>query len=374
MRIHRLDVTNFRNYHQARLTLPGGLVLVLGPNGAGKTNLMEAVGVAATGRSPRGAADADLIRHGADRCSVQVEALHRRGTTEVAVTVAAPGTKRLLLNGGPVRRRSELLGHLPLVTFFPDDLVLVKGTPSRRRRFLDLLIAQCRPRHAAEVQQYAAVLRQRNSLLGDIRRGQTGKELADLFDEQLVQAGVSIIARRLHFVKELEKAGAPLQRAVGGEELGLTYMLAGREPRSIATTDSDSVSTGELALWAQEQLQHLRGEEIRRGYTLWGPHRDDLVILLDGRDARMFASQGQQRTVVLALKMSEIELLTGVHGETPLVILDDVLSELDQRRTQALLHHLAQVEQVFITATEHPPGVPGGAAVLAVAGGQVQQR
>lgn len=371
MRIHRLEIEDFRNYRQARLTLPAGLVLIVGPNGTGKTNLMEAVGLAATGRSPRGAADGDLIRHGAGRCRVRVEARHRRGAIEVEAVIAAPGTKRLLLNGRPVRRRSDLLGHLPLVTFFPDDLALVKGTPSLRRRFLDLLISQCRPRHAAEVQQYASVLRQRNSLLGDIRRGSASKELADLFDEQLVRAGVSIIVRRLHFVKELEKVGAPIQEAVGEEKLGLAYSLAGREPRTLETVDLPAED--QLAGWAQEQIEHLRQEEIRRGYTLWGPHRDDLVIRLDGRDARMYASQGQQRTVVLALKMSEIRLLTGMHGETPLVILDDVLSELDQRRTDALLHHLAQVEQVFLTATRQPDGVAAGAAVLAVAGGQVLQ-
>lgn len=371
MRIHRLDIKDFRNYHQARLMLPAGLVLILGPNGAGKTNLMEAVGVAATGRSPRGAADGELIRHGAGGCSVQVEARHRRGTTEVEVTIASPGTKRLLLNGSPVRRRSDLLGHLPLVTFFPDDLALVKGTPSGRRRFLDLLIAQCRPRHAVEVQQYAAVLRQRNSLLGDIRRGHSGKDLADLFDEQLVRTGASVITRRLHFMKELEDAGAPIQQAVGGEALGLVYALAGRDTRTVET--AYLLSEDELAGWAHEQLRQLREEEIRRGYTLWGPHRDDLVILLDGRNARMYASQGQQRTVVLAFKMSEIQLLTRVHGETPLVILDDVLSELDDRRTQALLDHLNEVEQVFITATQQPAAVAGSAAVLAVTAGQVRQ-
>lgn len=368
MHVEQLQLFNFRNYADVLLDLPAGRILIVGPNGAGKTNLIEAVAVAALGRSPRAAVDTEVVRHRAEGCKIALVAQGSEGPVDVKLTVSPTGSKSIIVNGRPLRRRADLLGRLPLVTFFPDDLGLVKGAPEQRRRFLDLIAAQCEPRHIADVQVYERILRQRNRLLRDIRLGHGKKILLDTFDEQFAGAGAAVVHRRLRFMVRLQHASAPLQQAIGGEGLSLSYILAGRDSHQVDRT----LEISSVLAWAQQQLTLIRDDELKRGYSLWGPHRDDLSILLDGHSARFYGSQGQQRTIVLALKAGEIELLTNAHRETPLVILDDVLSELDERRVTALLQQLAGVEQVFVTATALRDEYEGPITILAVSDGTVQ--
>ncbi|HEY8551901.1 MAG TPA: DNA replication/repair protein RecF [Thermaerobacter sp.] len=392
MVVRRVVLRQFRSYDEAALELEPGLTLLVGPNGVGKTNLLEAIHFAATGRSPRTVREAELIRAGAAACYVRLEwddPVAGRRTVEIALH--RQRGKALRLDGRPRRRLADLHGALPVVYFAPETLALVKGGPAARRDFLDRLLLQVLPGYGALLNDYHRVLAQRNQLLRDIRAGRAAASLLAIWDEPLVRHGTAIRRRRRELVDELAPlvTAAAARIGVGGAKgagvVELVYVVGDALPRGHGSgaerrdpetgtppasppgavaeggghpTDAadppeprPATAPGEGEVAPREPVPDPR-EEVLRGTTLWGPQRDDVAVRLDGWDARAFASQGQQRALALALTLAEVELIRRRLGRWPVVLLDDVLSELDGRRRRQLLASLADLPQVIVTATD----------------------
>lgn len=348
MRIDALELTSFRNYQRLMLPLPGQLHLFLGGNGQGKTNLLEAIYLVAAGRSMRAARDEEMIAWDSSEARVRVRAQSLQGAYDLEMNLTRRG-KRAFVNGNWVRRLGELLEYLSAVLFVPDDLDLVKGRPEARRRFLDAQLVQALPAYRDALAGFQRVLRQRNRLLEQLAAGDRAASSLEVWDAAFVDHATRVMGRRMEAVAALSPLAAEAHSRVAGEkELALRY-----RPYFAASEDEAlPLSEDELQARVMASLQRAREEELRRGTSLVGPQRDDLEITLDGRPARLYASQGEQRTVVLACKIAELELMARYLGEYPVLLLDDVLSELDARRQAAFVQVAIGRTQTLVTSTE----------------------
>lgn len=339
MRLRRLQLHNHRNYAQLDLTPGPGVNVFVGANGQGKTNLLEAVAMLALSSSPRARREHEVVGPvtGASRIEAEVETAGK--TVEVAISLALEGdrTRRVVEVDGAKRRAYDLPGHLRVTLFWPDDLGLVKAGPELRRRFLNQMLVQIEPGYARSLTGLRRVLEQRNSLLKRMAAGGgDGEDVLDAWDRELVEVGGEIARARQKAVTELAPEAARSHAEIGhGERLEISYE---GPPTDLA-----------------EAVHNSRAEDLRRGSTSVGPHRDDLRLLLGGQEARSYASQGQQRTVVVSLKLAEAALVARRTGERPVLLLDDVLSELDESRRAALLQQVAGGGQVIITSVETEP-------------------
>ncbi|HEY8449233.1 MAG TPA: DNA replication/repair protein RecF [Bacillota bacterium] len=373
VRLTQLVLKTFRNYERCELEFPPGLVWIVGPNASGKTNLLEAIHFACTATSPRTRSDAELVRWGCDGFAIDAFVAVGARRHHIAVRFGGGRGKEVRLDGVPVARRSQLLEITGAVCFEPDDLDLVKGSPGGRRRLIDRLGCYGDRVYAADLVEFAQLLEQRNHLLRDVRARRTAADLAGLFDDQYLECVARLRARRLRTLMQLEPLLQAGLNALGGREpLSLRYLEDGHEEHPLR---DETLSPEYWVERGRARLQSLAGEERQRGQTLWGPQRDDVRFLLDGRDARAFASQGQQRSLVLAVKHAEIELLERALGSTPLLLLDDVFSELDGARSAALWQRVLGQEQVFVTSTDAagPPAGAEPAAVYRVRSGRVER-
>jgi DNA replication and repair protein RecF len=353
--VRHLQLGSFRSWERVDLALGPGPTVFVGGNGEGKTNLVEAVGYLATMSSHRVSSDAPMVRHGADQAVVR--AALRRGDRELLVEIEInPGrANRIRVNRAPLPRPRELLGLVRTVLFAPEDLSLVRGDPTERRRFLDELLVTRTPRLAGVRADYDRVLKQRNALLKTARMAR-GKaiETLDVWDGHLTDLGGQLLAARLRLIADLAPHMAQAYAAVagaGGAPAGLGYSstvpLAG---------DGTAVSPGTALPSAEEltgamsaRVAERRGDELDRGMTLVGPHRDDLVIHLGPAPAKGFASHGESWSLALALKLATFALVRG-DGEDPILILDDVFATLDAPRRAALAAVARSAEQTLITA------------------------
>src|SRR4051812_35399227 len=349
MHVRHLSLTDFRSYTQVELDLEPGITALVGPNGQGKTNLVEAVGYLATLDSHRVATDAPLVRSGAERAVVRATVVRDGRETLVEVEITPGKANRARLGGAPVPRAREILGTLRTVLFAPEDLAIVKGDPSERRRYLDELLVARSPRYAAVGADYAGVLKQRTALLktaGAARRsGGSALRTLDVWDEHLATAGAALLAGRLDLVEALrplvDKAYTAVSR--GGATAGLEY-ASSLPDDSLASRDRDVLAAALAAAVAGS-----REAELDRGVTLVGPHRDDLVLGLGALPARGYASHGESWSFALALRLASYDLLRADGGE-PVLILDDVFAELDDSRREQLADLVAPAEQVVVTA------------------------
>jgi len=355
VRVDRLWITDFRNYTAIELELVPGLTVVVGPNGSGKTNLLEAVGYLATLASFRGAPREALVREGADRAVVRAEADRDGRALLLEAEIGGRGGDRVLVNRQPLRRARELLGALRVTVFSPDDLALVKGGPGERRRLLDDALVALHPKHDTLRSALDRVLRQRNTLLRQAG-GRLTPEVAatlDVWDAQLVETGEALATARVDLVHRLEPR---LDKAYG--------RLAGD-----GATDGAAGAVGARyeAPWRAAglatALAAARADELRRGVSLVGPQRDDLALTIAGLPARTHASQGEQRSLALALRLAAHELVADATGTPPVLLLDDVFSELDPARSAALLAHLPAGQGLLTTAGVLPPGLEAGRVV-----------
>lgn len=318
-----------------------------GPNAAGKTSLLEAIVLLAWGRSHRTSTDGELIRWGTDLA--RIEGRLGGDTLELAVVRAgatgSAGRKRIRVNG-IARRATSLSDHLRVVVFAPEEMLLVAGSPSLRRAALDQVAAARSPRFADAQTTYTRTLQQRNSLLRAIREEGASRDELRYWDSSFVEAGGEIVAHRLQLLADLAGPLAAAHAEIAPDEaaadtgLGLRYVtnapaLPGESPRDSLT----------------RRLAETADKEVWNGSTLVGPHRDDIAFELGGRDLAGFASRGQQRTAILAFKLAELDLLTGLDGRPPLLLLDDVFSELDPERRAHLVRRIAELPQAFITTT-----------------------
>ncbi len=343
MRVERLELVDFRSYRGATLDLADGVTVLVGPNGRGKTNLIEALHRVAVGASHRVAGDTALVREGATDAVIRV-ALRtdddRRRTIDLQL---GSGRTRAQVDGQAVRRATEALGVLRVIAFAPEDLAIVRGDPSDRRRFLDQLLSQRRTSYAAALADYERVLRQRNTLLKDLRGGRGAETTLAPWTDQLVAHGAPLVAARLAAVAALRRPVALAHERLTGSDVPIT--LAYRADAEL--TEDDDVTT--IAAAMHDALTRVADEERRRGVTLVGPHRDELVITLDGLPARTTASQGEAWSVALACKVGSAPLLTGV-GDRPVLLLDDVFSELDETRRARVAALCEEFDQVLVTA------------------------
>lgn len=360
MFVRELYVKNFRNYREATVEAPPGLIFVVGPNGAGKTNLLEALHFVAVGRSFRTSRDRDLLREdAAEPLTARATVRGSRGEQTFELTYDGTG-KRAALNGEVLPRLLDYVGNLPLVAFGPDDLELVKGDPAARRRFLDVWLSQESRDYRYTLHRYYTVLRSRNALLA---RGAPAAE-REPFDDDLVASGAHLTRLRAAAGETLAPQAAAAYRELAPEEEGLAVAY-------VPALSSAAGAEEEIAARFGRELAALREEETRRGQTLLGPHRDDLDLRLQGREARRFASEGQQRTAALSLRLAQFRLLARSRGEPPLLLLDDVASELDASRQSRLGRALEGAEQTWLTSTEPLTGVEPEANIT-ISEGQIE--
>ena len=355
MHVSALSLTDFRSYAQVDVDLRPGVTTFVGANGQGKTNLVEAVGYVATLDSHRVSTDAPLVRFGAERAVVRAQVVRDDRPTLVEIEINPGKANRARINRGPVPRPREVLGLLRTVLFAPEDLALVKGDPSERRRFLDDLLVARTPRMAGVRSDYDRVLKQRNALLktaSAARRGGAGASEAlrtlEVWDSHLASAGAEILAARLDLVEAL----APLvdtsydTLSSGGGPASIGYVSSlGPDVKLVA--DRAALTDALLAAVADR-----RRDELDRGVSLVGPHRDDLVLRLGEAPAKGYASHGESWSYALALRLASYDLLRhdGSPGGEPVLVLDDVFAELDSARRERLGELASQAEQVLVTA------------------------
>ena len=374
MHVSKLAVTDFRSYAEAYVELAPGPTAFIGPNGQGKTNLVEAVGYAATLASHRVAADAPLVRSGAERAVVRCEVQRDGRATLVEIEINPGKANRARLNKSPVPRPREVLGVLRTVLFAPEDLALVKGDPDARRRFLDDLLISRSPRYHGVRADYERVLKQRNTLLktsGAAVRAQRGGggdlRTLDAWDEHLAKHGAELLAGRIEIIDTLrplvDKAYDAVSGGGGPTRLDYKWSLG---PDTPLVPDRDMLASAIAA-----EVSRLRPQELERGVSLVGPHRDDMVLSIGDFPAKGYASHGESWSLALALRLGSHDLLTADGGE-PVLILDDVFAELDTRRRDRLAELVAGCEQVLVTAAvmgDVPEQLVGGR--FDVMGGQV---
>lgn len=357
VQIERLILGDFRNYEQLDVQPAPGINVLFGRNAQGKTNLLESVLLLSLGKSPRTSRDVELIRRGETRAAVTADLVKRDSSGRLQMLLNADGPKRILWNDAPLRPR-DALGILNAVSFFPDDLYLVKGGPGERRRLLDVLLCQADARYRRHLSALQRILRHRNTQLKALQGRFDGGDLLHVWTEQLRAEAVPLLVRRAEAVRRLGEHAAQLHANItdGDENLQLVYkpfFAADDAPASPDWEDAAAMDT----LFRQAAAGAER-DELRRGVSLIGPQRDDVRFIIGGVDARTFASQGQQRTAVLALKLAELEFLWEETAENPVLLLDDVLSELDERRRAFLLASVADNVQTFVTAVQAEPLPP----------------
>lgn len=370
MRLIALRVWNFRNLAQASLEPHPSLNVIVGANAQGKTNLLEAIYYLSALRPLRPVRESDLIRWGTTEARLYARYTHDGLSDELQLRLPRDGKRSLMLNEQPITRQSGFVGTLPVVCFTAQDLEIVRGEPADRRRFLDTELSVLSHRYLYSLAQYRRVLDQRNNLLRAHTEGTATLDSLPEWNLQLVKYGARLFQARRRFLDQLCHSASEVHQALtgGNESLQLVYQpgLPMREP--IPEKEEDWANAFATA------LRQVEMEEIRRATTLVGPHRDDFLILVAGTEARTFASQGQQRTCALSLRLSEVPLIESLREEPPIVLLDDVFSDLDPQRRARLVAYLQPRTQTFITCTDlgfFEPAVLESARLFCVEKGQV---
>ena len=369
MHLSQLSLANVRTYTRLELSLDRGIHVIAGENATGKSNLLDAVAMLATTRSYRGAHDLDLINWSAledeplpgARIVGHVEAVSGTTTLEISVVageVAADGSRRASRRfrvNGVARRASDLIGQLRVVMFSAADLAIISGSPAGRRKYLDLTISQFDPAYVRASQRYSRVLQQRNSLLRTLRDRRGGLDELAFWDDELSASGAVIVQARAHALARLGEDAAARYPALGAENetLAVCYRPALPDELSEATRGHDFEARFRAA------IEEGRQQDVWRGATRIGPHRDDIAFEISGHDAAVSGSRGQQRTAALALRLSEVALSADTTGDAPVLLLDDILSELDARHRERVLHAAYEVDQVLITTPDPDRPDPG---------------
>lgn len=341
MIINSLAVKDFKNYENEKIVFADGINILYGDNAAGKTNILEAIFLFAAGKSFRGGKDKDFIRFGKDNAYCEIGFGSLIGDCSMGLRLFKNSKKQITRSGAPVTKLSEFLGVFRAVIFTPDHLNLVKGSPEFRRRFIDMAICQSFPRFVAAASEYNRVLAQKNALL---KNRLNSDELLDVYNEHLSMLSAQITLNRQKYIKKLESESKIFLNDMTGESENLTLEYCSQAGSGFES--SEDIKKRYSALYKSKKEL-----EKQKGISLCGPHKDDFSIFINNKNARLFASQGQQRSVVLALKLAEGELSKKLTGEYPVFLLDDILSELDNKRKKYILE-MTQGKQVLITGCE----------------------
>ena len=334
MIIKSLELKNFRNYESLGIAFDAGTNILYGDNAQGKTNVLESLYVSGTTKSHKGSKDREMIRFDAEEAHIRTVVEKNGVDNRIDIHLKKNSAKGIAVNGIPIRKAGELFGILNLVVFSPEDLNIIKDGPAGRRRFMDMELSQLDSIYLHNLTKYHKILQQRNKLLKDIHYRPDLEATLPIWDEQLVLYGTKIIQRRQEFLKELNDMVRDLHQNISGnrETLQLVY-----EP---SATAEDFAA----------RMEEARVKDLKMGMTSYGPHRDDISFLINETDIRKYGSQGQQRTSALSLKLAEIELVKQLIHDTPVLLLDDVLSELDSNRQNYLLNSIHDI-QTIITCT-----------------------
>jgi DNA replication and repair protein RecF len=388
VRVDRLELEDWRNYEHAEVDFAPGLNVIVGRNAQGKTNLLEGIYYLGGLGSPR-SGDADLVRSGTERALVHADVVHGARALHIDLEIRQGRGVRALINRTPVPGARALREVVVAVFFGPDDLALIKGAPDGRRRFVDDLVVKLRPVRDGLRREWERVLKQRNALLKSAPRAgaeaRSARQTLEVWDESLCRVGADIVAARLEALAALLPHMRKHYEAVaGGGNIELTYDSGWLSPEisTIALHGPGEVDAGPIESALRAAVDDVRSRELERGVSLVGPHRDDVAVGLlsaggasELLDARQFASQGDQRTVALAMRLAEYDLLTAVLGEEPILLLDDVFSELDPARRNWLTESVKGRGQTFVSSAEADPAeLRGIERVVEVTGGRVSVR
>jgi DNA replication and repair protein RecF len=372
MYIKTLNLRNFRNYKDLELTnISGSRVVLIGDNAQGKSNLLEAISFLAFGTSYRAKKEIEVIGWDHPEAGIYSELSTSTSTKELTLILRRTGPKTIKVDGQNVKRFSKFIGNVKLVLFSSEDLQLVKGSPAERRTFLDKLLSQVFPRYYHQLQVYNKILQQRNHVLKQIK--ESGKSSANdisIWDEQIVDISVDIYALRVELVRLFSGFVSNYHSLIANpaEKVRLKYVS------SIPGLDFENFDKEKLKENILSFISQNHYKEISRGQSLYGPHRDDIDFFINDREARLFSSQGQQRTLVLSLKLAEIKYIKELSKETPLLLLDDVMAELDHTRQKHLLELVGLDTQTFITTThleDFSESWLKTSSVLEVSGGKI---
>ena len=372
MRADKLRLENFRNYEEQEIEFGPKINVIHGDNAQGKTNLLEAVHMFSLGRSNRTAKDAELIRHGCSEAKIALDYAAYDRESRFEIELGRNKRKSITYNDIPVRKNSELLGKFNVVYFGPELMGLVKEGPRGRRRNFDMLISQLRPNYFSALSNLRRVVESKNALL---RMSEPNRSLLEIMNEKLVSYSAEIIGYRIEFIRRVEKLAAEIQSEISGgrEELKYRYMSC------IGRVDVENDMTpDEIGERLREKIKAAEPRELDSGETIISPHREDIAFEINGKDARSFASQGQQKTIVLVQKLAEVRLIRDEISETPVLLLDDILSELDRNRRRFVMKCIDDM-QIIITCTdleEFSETMDGGGEInkIYVSGGRAERQ
>ena len=345
MKVNALEFINYRNLSDNRIEPCEKVNVIYGNNAQGKTNLLEALWLFSGGHSFRGAKDSELIKFGESKARLFMEFFS--GKRDQKAEILYQGSKKeVIINSVKKSSAAFLSQHFSAVVFSPEHLTLIKNGPALRRRFIDGSICQQDLRYAVRLNKYNQTLQQRNALLKEISKHKELKDTLEIWDDVLIDLGADIILKRLEFLKKLRVIAKEIHQGIssGNEELDIKYI-------SSVIKDDEELNKCEIACLLQKEFKRQMREDIYTGVTNSGPHRDDLEFFINSKSARRFGSQGQQRSIVLSLKLSEARIMREAFDEPPVVLLDDVMSELDRKRQDFLLENTEE-NQVFITCCE----------------------
>jgi len=346
MFLTHLHLKNYRNYSELVLDFDQRINIFQGNNAQGKTNIVEAINLLALAKSHRTSKEKELVQWGQSFSVIKGDVQRTLGDIHLEIQISSKG-KKAKVNSLEQKKLSNYIGAFNVILFAPEDLTLVKGSPQYRRKFLDIEIGQIQPSYIYHLTQYQKVIQQRNNLLKDFKKDKKNRiEMLEIWNLQMIEHGTKVIIKRLDFLKKLEKRANEIHYGItdGLENLEIQY-------KSSIAIDIDTHSESEIQNKYENLIEKNKMQELIRGTSLIGPHRDDLDFFINRIDVQSFGSQGQQRTTALSLKLAEIELIREEVGEYPILLLDDVLSELDKKRQTHLIKTIKNKVQTIITTT-----------------------
>lgn len=355
MYLESLTLKNYRSYETLTVRFSSGINILQGKNAAGKTNALEAVGFLSFGKSFRTQKDTECVKEGKESAYIKGVIKKAQGELSVEALLSVQDKKSLKVNGEPVKKMGDLFGNFNAIVFSPEDLKILKESPSLRRRFLDMEISKLKPTYFFELQEYQKALTQKNALLKSKIKEEQLRKLVSIFNEQLASHGEKIIIARNTFIERISELSRGIHKDLsGGEALSLKYRA--------------SVPMVNIKQALYEKMDKSLSSEIEQGFCLYGPHREDMAVLLEGNEIKVFSSQGQVRTAMLSMKLATLAVANEDFGETAILLLDDVFSELDESRQAALLT-MIKGAQCFITTATQIKNVQG--KIYTVANGNI---
>ena len=345
MKANKLSLTNFRNYEEQEIEFGSGINIIYGDNAQGKTNILEAVHMFSMGKSNRTSRDSELIRHGEPQAKIYMEFSSYGSENFFQIEMFRSKRKSIVYNDIPVKKNSELLGKFNVVYFGPELLGLVKEGPKGRRRNLDMLISQLRPNYFSALTHLKRVVESKNALL---KMQTPNKTLLDIMNEKLIELSAELIGYRIEFIGRIEEIAQEIQLDISAQKERLSMRYASCIGR---LNPSETISREDIKARLRERLEANRSRELENRETIVSPHREDIVYEINGKEAKSFASQGQQKTIVLVEKLAEVKLIEQEINETPVLLLDDIMSELDRRRRRFVMANIEDM-QIIITCTD----------------------